>query len=134
MQIRKLYESDIAALINILILNGQYDYPEVEGGESMKRVANCDAAVFLVAEIEGKPCGFIKAIYDGSRALIHLLSIHPDFQGKGVGTELVNAVKNELRKRGANTFSVTVTDESSKFWEKQGFRKLPVFVMLDDER
>jgi ribosomal protein S18 acetylase RimI-like enzyme len=132
MKIRKFQESDIDCLISILISNGQYTYPEIEGAESMKRVVNCNAAVFLVATIDDNPCGFIKAVYDGSRALIHLLSVHPNFKGQSIGTALVSAVKNELREKGANTFSVTVTDSSIDFWKKQGFHKIPVFLMLDD--
>jgi len=132
MHIRKFHETDIEALVNILIQNGQYDYPDIEDGESMKRVANCNAAVFLVADVDSTPCGFIKAVYDGSRALIHLLSVHPDFQYKGIGTALVNAAKKELTSMGAPTFSVTVSDESRKFWERQGFRAIPVFLMLND--
>ena len=53
----------------MLKLNDQYTHPEVEGPASMKRVANCEAAVFLVAEIEGSPRGFIKAVYDISYPL-----------------------------------------------------------------
>ena len=63
-QIRPFQESDIDVLVEILKLNGQYDYPEVEGTEAMKRAAKCEAAVFLVAEKEGKPCGLIRGMYD----------------------------------------------------------------------
>ena len=44
----------------------------------MRRVAACTATVFLLAEVQGQPQGFIRAVYDDSRALIHLLSVHPD--------------------------------------------------------
>jgi ribosomal protein S18 acetylase RimI-like enzyme len=62
--------------------------------------------------------------------MIHLLSVHPEFQGKGVGSKLLDAAILELRKRGAPSTSVTVTDDSAGFWEKRGFKKLPVFLML----
>ena len=32
----------------------------------MRRVARCSAAVFLVAEVDTEPMGFIRAVYDGS--------------------------------------------------------------------
>ena len=131
-RVRGFVESDIERLVEILRLNGQYGYPQVEGPEEMKRVAACDAAVFLVAEIGGQPCGFIKAVYDGSRALIHLLSVHPDHQRSGVGGALVDAMLAELFRRGAPTVSVTVNERSAGFWEKQGFSRLPVFLMLKE--
>ena len=75
-KVRKFQVSDARRLVQILQLNGQYDDPEIEGETAMKRVAACGAALIFVAEIDARPCGFIKAVYDGSRALIHLLSIH----------------------------------------------------------
>lgn len=130
--VRQFRESDIPILVEILELNDQYKNPKVEGPDSMRRVVNCNAAVFLVAEIEKQPRGFIKAVYDGSRALIHLLTVHPDFQRLGVGSALVDAVCAEFLRRGAPTTSVTITVQSIGFWEKKGFRRQPVFLMLKD--
>ncbi len=128
--VRVFRQSDIPALVELLQLNAQLDYPEIEGPAAMERVAQCDAAIFLVAEVGGKPCGMIKAIYDGSRALIHLLSVHPAYQRSGVGSILVNAVSAELSQRGAASIGVTATEKSAPFWEKRGFGRLPVFLML----
>ncbi len=128
--VRTFQRSDIPDLVEILKLNRQYDYPEVEGPAAMERVAQCDAAVFLVAERGGTACGFVKAVYDGSRALIHLLSVHPDCQRSGVGSALVDAVSAELTRRGAPSISVTAKEGSKRFWEEKGFERLPVFLML----
>lgn len=128
-RIRKFNESDVEDVVEILILNDQYAFPAIEGPEAMRRVAGCEAAIFLVAETE-RPCGVIKAVYDGSRALIHLLSVHPDYQGHGIGTALVDAVCTELSKRGAPSVSATVTEQSVGFWEKKGFKRTPAFLVL----
>ena len=130
MRIREFQKSDAQALVTILKLNKQYAYPEVEGSEAMLRVSRCPSALFFVAEENVSPVGFIKAVYDGSRAMILLLSVRPEFQGKGVGSRLLDAAILELRKRGAPSVSVTLTDDSAGFWEKRGFKKLPVFLML----
>jgi len=95
----------------------------------MARVAACDAAIFLVAEENGQIQGFVRAVYDGSRALIHLLSVHPSAQNKSIGSSLLSAVEKELYQRGAPSVSVTVTENSAGFWEKQGFDHLPVQLM-----
>lgn len=133
-RVRTFRDSDVPWLVEILKLNGQYEYPEIEGPESMRNVSKCDAAVFLVAEDKGQPCGFVKATYDGIRAMIHLLSVHPDCQRSGIGSALLEAVATEFQQRGAPTMSATVTEESVEFWEKQGFRRLPVFLMLKDSK
>ena len=113
-----------------ILKNGQYAYPEVEGPDSMARVADCEAAVFLVAEIESRPRGFIKAVYDGSRAMIHLLSVHPETQSQGIGKALIESVEQEFARLGVSSVSVTATEQSAAYWEKSGFEKLPVFLML----
>ena len=58
----------------------------------MQRVAACEAAIFLVAEVDGMARGLIRGIYDGSRAMIHLLSVHPDAHGQGIGKALVESI------------------------------------------
>jgi ribosomal protein S18 acetylase RimI-like enzyme len=130
--VRPFVDTDADDLVEILKLNHQYDYPDVEGPDSMKRVGRCEAAIFLVAVVDGETAGLIKAVYDGSRALIHLLSVHPDQQGKSVGTRLVDEVKKELTARGATGMTVTVSDRSAGFWEKIGFERLPVVLMLNE--
>jgi ribosomal protein S18 acetylase RimI-like enzyme len=129
-EIRPFHDTDCDALVEILRLNGQYDYPEVEGPEAMRRVARCDAAVFLVAVAGGSARGLIRAAYDGSRAMIHLLSVHPGFQKYGLGTALVEAAWQELQKRGATGVSATVGERSAGFWQRQGFQRVPVFLVL----
>ena len=129
-EIRPFRVTDTDDLVEILKLNGQYDYPEVEGPGAMKRVSECPAAVFLVAEEAARPVGLIRGIYDGARALIHLLSVHPDHQHQGTGRALVAAISAEFRRRGSSGTTVTVSESSARFWEKIGFTQLPVFLML----
>ena len=130
--IRTFTEGDSSRLVDILIQNGQYSHPAVEGPDAMLKASRSDATVFLVATSQGTPVGFIRAVYDGTRAMIHLLSVAPDAQRLGIGTALVAAVQLELRQRGAPTVSVTVTDSSAPFWRKLGFADLPVRLMLKD--
>lgn len=132
MKIRKYEKSDSQHIVKILKLNKQYDYPDIEGPEAMNRVAKCDAAISLVAEIDNRSVGYIKAIYDGSRALIHLLSVHPDYQNMDVGSALLSYMEDELKKRGSPGIAVSVTDESTGYWEKKGFKRTPVFFMLKE--
>lgn len=63
-EIRRFIPDDIDYIIDILKVNGQYDHPKVEGPEAMLRIAECDAAIFLVAERDSKIIGCIRATYD----------------------------------------------------------------------
>jgi len=126
--IRDFEFSDIDAIVEILKLNGQYGFPEVDGPEAMKRVKACPAAVFLVYELDGKVVGFIRGTYDGSRAMIHQLSVHPSHQRRGIGKALVKEIVKRFQNMGAPTVSATITEESLPFWEKIGFKRKPVFL------
>lgn len=129
MLIRDFQLADTDEIVEILQLNSQYGHPEVDGPEAMKRVAACEAAVFLVCEMEGEAVGFARGNYDGSRAMIHQLSVHPKYQRKGIGTALVKAIVERLRQMGAPTVSATVIEESLPFWQKVGFRKTRAFIV-----
>jgi N-acetylglutamate synthase-like GNAT family acetyltransferase len=128
--IRAFQPEDANSIVDILKKNGQFDHPNVEGPEAMERVSNCNSAVFLIAEKDSAIVGCIRATYDGSRAMIHLLSVLPENQFQHIGTSLVNSAIAELSLRGAPTTSVTVTTSSEDFWAKLGFEKLPVYLML----
>lgn len=131
-EVRAFRERDSAPIVDILIHNGQYSHPAVEGPDAMLRASRSDATVFLVATSQGAVVGVIRAVYDGTRAMIHLLSVAPSFQRQGIGSALVAAVQSELRQRGATTVSVTVTDGSAPFWSTLGFTDLSVRLMLKD--
>ena len=130
--IRNFTEKDLSRLVEILEHNGQYGHPEIEGPEAMRRFAASDGSVFLVAECWDRIAGFLRATYDGSRALIHVLSVHPDLQKRGIGRTLVEAAESELRRRGAPGAAATVTVKSRAFWAKMGYVSLPVHLMLKE--
>lgn len=129
MLIRGFQLADIDEIVEILKLNSQYSFPEVDGPEAMKRVKACSAAVFLVCEIEGKAVGVVRGNYDGSRAIIHQLSVHPAHQRQGIGTVLVKEVVKRFKQMGAPTVSATITEGSLPFWQKVGFRKTKAFLV-----
>lgn len=129
MLIRGFQLADTDKMVEILKLNNQYDFPEVDGPEAMKRVKACSAAVFLVCEIEGKVVGVVRGNYDGSRAIIHQLSVHPAYQRQGIGAVLIKEIVRRFQQMGAPTVSATITEESLRFWQKIGFRKTKAFLV-----
>jgi len=126
--IRDFELTDADAVVEILQMNNQYAFPEVDGPEAMRRVKACSAAVFLVYEMQGRVIGVVRGNYDGSRAIIHELSVHPGYQRRGVGTALVKEIVKRFQERGAPTVSATVIEESLGFWQKVGFRKTNIFL------
>jgi ribosomal protein S18 acetylase RimI-like enzyme len=122
MVIRDFGPGDCDALVEILKANLQYGDPVTEGAAAMVRVHECAAAVFLVAEVDGKPIGLSRGVYDGSKALIHMVSVHPEYQRRGVGAALVRETAKRFRARGATNLAVTVPGDNLEFWKKLSFR------------
>lgn len=129
MKIRDFKIKDANEIVEILKLNNQY-LSLLEGPEAMKRVSECKSAVYLVAEIEGKIVGVIKGIYDGSRALIHQISVHPKYQKSGIGSALVREIARKFKKMGAPSVAVTASLRSRDFFRKLGFEELSYAVFM----
>jgi ribosomal protein S18 acetylase RimI-like enzyme len=122
MKIRDFEPEDIDALVDILKANQQYGHPDIDGPEAMRRVHDCRAAEFLVAEQENRVVGMIRGTYDGSRAVIYLASVHPSYQRQGIGRKLVMDIARRFKQRGAGSISVIVPGDAG-FWKKMSFRQ-----------
>ncbi len=122
MLIRDFDLKDCDRIVEILKANQQYGHPEMDGPEAMKRVAECKAAEFLVAEEDGQVVGMIRGVFDGSRAIIYIASVHPDYQRRGIGRALVRAIAERFKARGAQNLSVVIPGEAG-FWAKLHFRQ-----------
>ncbi|MGD2205494.1 MAG: GNAT family N-acetyltransferase [Anaerolineae bacterium] len=122
MEIRDFRPEDRDALVDILKANQQYGHPDIDGPEAMLRVHKCQAAEFFVAEIESKVVGMIRGTYDGSRAVIYLASVHPNYQRQGIGRALVLEIVQRFKDRGAGSIAVIVPGDVG-FWRKMNFRQ-----------
>jgi ribosomal protein S18 acetylase RimI-like enzyme len=129
MSIRDFQLADTDDVVRILRANGQYSFPPVDRPEAMKRVMECSTCVFLVCEFDGKVVGVARGNYDGSRAMIHQVSVHPEYQRRGIGESLVKEVVKRFQEMGARTVSATVIEESLPFWQKIGFKKTSIFLV-----
>jgi ribosomal protein S18 acetylase RimI-like enzyme len=132
MNIRRFQPSDIESCVEILRLNDQYKYPEVDGPEAMMRIYQRPENPFFISEENGSVVGMIRGCYDGSRPLIWQLSIHPNYQGRGIGKALVKEVAKFFKEKGHKTVSITANHDSKSFYEGVGFEEIPIVFMLAD--
>ena len=121
-KIRGFEAGDEDALVAILKANQQYGHPEMDGPEAMRRVSECAAAEFLVAEHDGRVAGMIRGTFDGSRAVIYLASVDRARQRQGIGRALVLEIARRFQARGAQSIAVIVPGDI-EFWKKMGFRE-----------
>lgn len=81
-----------------------------------------------------KVVGFIRGSYDGNRALIQQLSVHPEFQGQGIGTRLTKVFSYSLLSFGLRSVGVISADSeelnSVDFYKKLGFVEVPTKLLV----
>lgn len=88
-----------------------------------------------VGKCNGRTISMARAVGDGGYHLLIVdVIVHPDFQGRGIGKEmlsqLMNFVKNGYVKKGETTMvSLLSAKGKEPFYEKLGFMKRP-----NDER
>lgn len=103
-----------------------------------------NAAIFL-AENGGHIVGFAYMEYEPVRyaelatkvAWLHDIYIERDARNSGAGRELLDAVKNEARRQGANKVLLSVAEQNGdaqRFFEQYGYRQTMREMMLAIEK
>lgn len=78
----------------------------------------------FVAEKDNKIIGVILCGNDGRRGYIHHTAVSVSERKRGVGTALVDAALNALKREGINKAALVVFSKNelgNSFWEKRGF-------------
>jgi ribosomal protein S18 acetylase RimI-like enzyme len=128
--IRPFQTADLEAVVAILQTNNQLATPAVDGPAALRRVSQLTGAFFLVAEVDNRVVGMVRGVWDGSRALVHQLSVDPGYQRQGIGSALMRALARRFREHGAPSLAVTATEKTSRFYERLGFASTPVVFMI----
>lgn len=80
----------------------------------------------LIAEVEGVLVGSTMVGYDGHRGWLYYVAVHPEFQGSGLGRQLVDHASVLLRSLGCAKVNLQVRSSNSKviaFYEHLGFEQ-----------
>lgn len=74
---------------------------------------------FVVDDPDGQPAatGFL----DLAGASVEAIFTLPEFEGRGMATLILNAIKEEARQRGFNTLTLSSTPNACDFYQKNGF-------------
>ena len=135
-KIRNAHPDDFDRLEQILLENDMLSSPEVDGKQAMQRIYERMGEYFLVAENqrystkESKVIGMIRGCYDGSRAVIHQLSINREYQKKGAGKNLINALLKRFIQDSAVSVSVTSSRGSESYYNQLGFTDVKINLMV----
>ena len=79
--------------------------------------------------IDGKVVGFLLGnsmlFHWGRMFEINDLAVHPDYQGQGIATKLLNSCLEEMKRRGIKGINLITQGDGflPEFYEKHGFKK-----------
>jgi GNAT superfamily N-acetyltransferase len=93
-----------------------------------------DAAVFYVAEAEGKPAACVGVVDIGIDAGVYWVGTLPVAQGRGLATGLMRQSLLEARERGMETTSLQATKMGRPVYKRVGFRELGAIEMWERRR
>jgi ribosomal protein S18 acetylase RimI-like enzyme len=143
--IRKATKSDLPVIGKLLAeLIDAMD--NTEGIDSRVAVETCSSLLkdasshFLVAETEGSPVGFISfatrntVLHQSPSALIDELVVAKEYQGKGIGKQLVLAAIEKCKQLGCCEVEVSTEKTNAKarkFYKKCGFNERGILFEVD---
>ena len=133
--VRPTRPGDVTALPAIERAAGQRfrDYPELAWlaeGEVISVEQHLDYAergLSWLALANDQPVGFILAELHASSLFIVELSVHLDWQGKGIGRRLIACVADQARKRGLASLTLTTFRDvpwNAPFYARLGFEMI----------
>ena len=121
--IRPFKEGDEEALVtlwNMCKLTVPWNNPHKDIARKLK----VQAELFLVGYLEDKLIASVMAGYDGHRGWINYFAVHPDFQARGYGKQLMDNVENGLRELGCPKINLQIREGNDKvfsYYQKLGF-------------
>ena len=121
--IRLFQEGDEEALVslwNMFKLTVSWNNPYKDIARKLK----VQAELFLVGCLEDKLIASVMAGYDGHRGCINYFAVHPNFQLRGYGKQLMDNIENRLRELGCPKINLQIREENDKvlsYYQKLGF-------------
>ena len=121
--IRPFKEGDEEALVslwNMCKLTVPWNNPYKDIARKLK----VQSELFLMGYLEDKLIASIMAGYDGHRGWINYFAVHPDFQSRCYGKQLMNNVENKLRELGCPKINLQIRegyDKVRSYYQKLGF-------------
>ena len=137
--IRPFKEGDEGALVslwNMCKLTVPWNNPHKDIARKLK----VQAELFLVGYLEDKLIASVMAGYDGHRGWINYFAVHPDFQERGYGKQLMDNVENRLRELGCPKINLQIREGNDKvfsYYQKLGFvedKRINMGKRLEDDQ
>jgi ribosomal protein S18 acetylase RimI-like enzyme len=119
---------DIGALIAFWRFAGENDSRPADSEPAVRRLLERDRDSLFIAEIDTVLIGTVIAGWDGWRAHLYRLAVHPDHRRHGIGRRLLEHAESRLVALGASRFDAMVlegNDLGAAAWQSKGYAPQP---------
>ena len=130
MKIRRLINSDIDQVINLLVssFSSRYNNPPIIGTLSNPK------SIFIVVEINNIIVGVasLHIIEKLTRkmGLIEDVAVDSNHRGKGIGIKLIQNLTSEAKNMGCDKIVLNSSKDNISFYEKSGFKVNEIQMVL----
>ena len=137
--IRPFKEGDEEALVSLWKMC-KLTVPWNDPYKDIARKIKVQAELLLVGQLEEKLIASVMAGYDGHRGWINYFAVHPDFQSRGYGKQLMDNVENRLRELGCPKIILQIREGNDKvlsYFQKHGFveeKRINMGKRLEDDQ
>jgi ribosomal protein S18 acetylase RimI-like enzyme len=137
--IRPFQEGDEEALVSLWNIC-KLTVPKNNPYKDIARKLKVQAELFLVGYMEDKLIASVMGGYDGHRGWINYLAVHPDFQARAYGKQLMDNVETRLRKLGCPKINLQIREGNDKvlsYYQKLGFvdeKRISMGKRLEDDQ
>lgn len=117
MHIRAMTELDVPTGLRLVHLAGWN-----QTGADWHRFLKASPEGCFVAEVDARVCGTATTIsYQDRFAWIGMVLVDPEFQNRGIGTQLLKKAVGYLDRRGIRTLKLDATPQGQPLYTKLGF-------------
>lgn len=121
---RSALHSDVDHLMAFWAVAGENGSRPDDRPDLVTRLIDYDRDAILLAEAEGRIIATVVSGWDGWRANLYRLAVHPEWRGRGLGRRMLALAEARLRSLGAERFCAMVLDENdlgAALWKSAGY-------------
>ena len=129
--IREYRHGDQKAVIKLWIECGlitSENNPELD----IRRKLQVNPGLFLVGTVDNRIAATVMGGYEGHRGWANYLAVHPDYQRRNYGRQIMETLENKLMEMGCPKINLNVRTtniEAMKFYYRIGYKQDEVVTL-----